>query len=271
MPQYQNSYYQHPPAPRAGQAYHGAPATAAHNSREPAMPLYMQPGRLSLSTSTSPTAPKGSGFMQIPGRPLTAEEKEIKRKVSHSAIEKRRRERTNSVLSELQNIVPGLSKPGKIQKLEILEAAAKYIRQLTAGAGVRKQTSSKHHHGLNKHTQQMQYHDQGFQEGSQDCHHDYQPRVNQQHQPKTFDKFSPFHSHSRIPERAVSDEPLDQQHIAIATPTSVYYNTSADESTDEATSNAQSRPLAASASSTPSASSTLPADPSSMKVNFLLC
>ncbi|KAJ2725012.1 hypothetical protein GGI07_001581 [Coemansia sp. Benny D115] len=68
------------------------------------------------------------------GRPLTAEEKEIKRKVSHSAIEKRRRERTNNVLRELQEIVPGLSKPGKIQKLEILEATADYIRQLTASS-----------------------------------------------------------------------------------------------------------------------------------------
>ncbi|KAJ2197529.1 hypothetical protein IW144_002375 [Coemansia sp. RSA 522] len=61
---------------------------------------------------------------------LSAEEKELRRKVSHSAIEKRRRERTNAVLCSLQDMVPGLPKSGKIQKLEILEAAAEYIRRL---------------------------------------------------------------------------------------------------------------------------------------------
>ncbi|KAJ2716383.1 hypothetical protein H4R19_000680 [Coemansia spiralis] len=63
-------------------------------------------------------------------RLLTAEEKEMRRKVSHSAIEKRRRERTNAVLRDLQDIIPGLPRSGKIQKLEILEAATEYIRQL---------------------------------------------------------------------------------------------------------------------------------------------
>ncbi|KAJ1935425.1 hypothetical protein EC988_008490, partial [Linderina pennispora] len=76
------------------------------------------------SSSSSPVTAPGARPSFSQGRPLTAEEKEIKRKVSHSAIEKRRRERTNAVLRELQNIVPGLCKPGKIQKLEILEAAA---------------------------------------------------------------------------------------------------------------------------------------------------
>ncbi|KAJ1733052.1 hypothetical protein LPJ61_001745 [Coemansia biformis] len=60
----------------------------------------------------------------------TAEEKERRRKVSHSAIEKRRRERTNSVLNKLQRMVPGLSKSSKIQKLEILQASAVYICEL---------------------------------------------------------------------------------------------------------------------------------------------
>ncbi|KAJ1665097.1 hypothetical protein EV178_003536 [Coemansia sp. RSA 1646] len=60
----------------------------------------------------------------------TAEEKEMRRKISHSAIEKRRRERTNNVLRDLQNMVPWLSKSNKVQKLEILEAAAQYIKEL---------------------------------------------------------------------------------------------------------------------------------------------
>ncbi|KAJ2667002.1 hypothetical protein IW148_000421 [Coemansia sp. RSA 1199] len=61
---------------------------------------------------------------------FSAEEKEMRRKISHSAIEKRRRERTNNVLHDLQHMVPWLSKSSKVQKLEILEAAAHYISQL---------------------------------------------------------------------------------------------------------------------------------------------
>ncbi|KAJ2863057.1 hypothetical protein GGH94_003846 [Coemansia aciculifera] len=64
----------------------------------------------------------------------TAEEKEMRRKISHSAIEKRRRERTNNVLKDLQVMVPWLSKSNKVQKLEILEAAAQYIKDLRSGA-----------------------------------------------------------------------------------------------------------------------------------------
>ncbi|KAJ1651620.1 hypothetical protein GGF38_005541 [Coemansia sp. RSA 25] len=65
----------------------------------------------------------------------SAEEKEMRRKISHSAIEKRRRERTNNVLKDLQVMVPWLSKSNKVQKLEILEAAAQYIKDLRASSG----------------------------------------------------------------------------------------------------------------------------------------
>ncbi|KAJ1931799.1 hypothetical protein FBU59_006592 [Linderina macrospora] len=65
----------------------------------------------------------------------TAEEKEMRRKISHSAIEKRRRERTNTVLKDLQDMVPWLSKSNKVQKLEILEAAAQYIKELRSNQG----------------------------------------------------------------------------------------------------------------------------------------
>ncbi|KAJ2466421.1 hypothetical protein GGI02_004375 [Coemansia sp. RSA 2322] len=65
----------------------------------------------------------------------TAEEKEMRRKISHSAIEKRRRERTNNVLRDLQDMVPWLSKSSKVQKLEILEAAAQHIKELRAASG----------------------------------------------------------------------------------------------------------------------------------------
>ncbi|KAJ2820946.1 hypothetical protein GGI24_004342, partial [Coemansia furcata] len=60
----------------------------------------------------------------------------MRRKISHSAIEKRRRERTNNVLKDLQVMVPWLSKSSKVQKLEILEAAAQYIKDLRTGTVV---------------------------------------------------------------------------------------------------------------------------------------
>ncbi|KAJ2107465.1 hypothetical protein IW146_007298, partial [Coemansia sp. RSA 922] len=41
--------------------------------------------------------------------------------------------RTNNVLKDLQVMVPWLSKSNKVQKLEILEAAAQYIKDLRSG------------------------------------------------------------------------------------------------------------------------------------------
>ncbi|PVZ97905.1 hypothetical protein BB558_006121 [Smittium angustum] len=63
---------------------------------------------------------------------MSSIDKKAKRKVSHSAIEKRRREKTNAVLRKLQGLVPWLNSESKFQKLEILENAAKYIEQLTS-------------------------------------------------------------------------------------------------------------------------------------------
>ncbi|KAJ2454995.1 hypothetical protein EV183_001099 [Coemansia sp. RSA 2336] len=99
----QPAHFPMPPQPRVPQPYHMPPG---YPSRTSSLPAYYS------------------------RRVLSAEEKELRRKVSHSAIEKRRRERTNAVLRNLQDMVPGLPKSGKIQKLEILEAAAEYIRRL---------------------------------------------------------------------------------------------------------------------------------------------
>ncbi|OLY82684.1 hypothetical protein AYI68_g3186 [Smittium mucronatum] len=57
-------------------------------------------------------------------------DKKARRRISHSAIEKRRRLKTNSVLNELQCLVPWLNNESKFQKLEVLENACKYIKQL---------------------------------------------------------------------------------------------------------------------------------------------
>ncbi|KAJ2082829.1 hypothetical protein H4R24_001287 [Coemansia sp. RSA 988] len=64
-----------------------------------------------------------------------AEERERKRRVSHSAMERRRRERTNNIINELRGLIPWLHDETRMQKLEVLEACARYIRQLQHSTG----------------------------------------------------------------------------------------------------------------------------------------
>ncbi|OMJ22945.1 hypothetical protein AYI70_g2564 [Smittium culicis] len=90
-----------------------------------------------LSHSAEPTITKPStSDTETPKSNLPSQasalDKKAKRKISHSAIEKRRREKTNSVLKELQVLVPWLNNDSKFQKLEILENATMYIKQLIA-------------------------------------------------------------------------------------------------------------------------------------------
>ncbi|KAJ1946075.1 Sterol regulatory element-binding protein 2, partial [Linderina macrospora] len=185
---------------------------------------------------------QGYYYQRHPSRPLTAEEKEIKRKVSHSAIEKRRRERTNAVLRELQNIVPGLCKPGKIQKLEILEAAAEYIRQLSAMPGLPQQRMGG---GLPSHLS---------------------PQSSSHHYPQYVPHMQQFRQYTGPPVTA-HDEPKDMrsesadqhQHQSVATPMSVSSGTIHEDLPDDSLQSALSDPGSS------------PSDPSSMKVNFLLC
>ncbi|KAJ1665101.1 hypothetical protein IW140_003746 [Coemansia sp. RSA 1813] len=179
------------------------------------------------------------------GRPLTAEEKELKRKVSHSAIEKRRRERTNTVLRELQSIIPGLSKSGKIQKLEILEAAAEYIRDLTTEPkpNDKVETGSSHAGHLGSKKQRRK---------RMNCSQEYGSALDSLHAPRVLTESTPLET--------VMEQ---QQHPAVATPMSVSSNASSDDSSDDALANNLPKPAPDLHSSSP--------DPSSMKVNFLLC
>ncbi|KAJ2799828.1 hypothetical protein H4R20_004281 [Coemansia guatemalensis] len=78
-----------------------------------------------------------------------AEERERKRRVSHSAMERRRRERTNNIINELRGLIPWLHDETRMQKLEVLEACARYIKQLQhpgggPGAGHRPEIPQNH-------------------------------------------------------------------------------------------------------------------------------
>ncbi|KAI8894391.1 hypothetical protein BC833DRAFT_652126 [Globomyces pollinis-pini] len=63
---------------------------------------------------------------------ITSEQRKINRKISHSVIEKRRREKTNDCLNKLKLLVPACSlQPNQnIQKLTIMELTVTYIYEL---------------------------------------------------------------------------------------------------------------------------------------------
>ncbi|KAK9729758.1 hypothetical protein K7432_000006 [Basidiobolus ranarum] len=58
------------------------------------------------------------------------QEKEMLRKVSHSAIERRRRERINDKIFQLKTLVPSCANQVNLHKLSILESAIDYIQEL---------------------------------------------------------------------------------------------------------------------------------------------
>ncbi|KAK9763189.1 Sterol regulatory element-binding protein 2 [Basidiobolus ranarum] len=58
------------------------------------------------------------------------QEKETLRKVSHSAIERRRRERINDKIFQLKTLVPSCANQVNLHKLSILESAIEYIHEL---------------------------------------------------------------------------------------------------------------------------------------------
>ncbi|KAJ2716385.1 hypothetical protein H4R19_000682 [Coemansia spiralis] len=74
------------------------------------------------------------GDLQYPAGCGNAEEREQKRRVAHSAMERRRRERTNQVIDTLKGMVPWLRDEARMQKLEVLEQCVCYIKELQQSA-----------------------------------------------------------------------------------------------------------------------------------------
>ncbi|KAJ2095469.1 hypothetical protein GGI16_005195 [Coemansia sp. S142-1] len=261
----QYHYYQQQPPPQNGLSGYHHHHQATHSQPPPPFTQLYSMTRLghvgSIANKLGHGVGSGSSGLSGSGRPLTAEEKEMKRKVSHSAIEKRRRERTNAVLRELQTIVPGLSKPGKIQKLEILEAAADYIRQLTTTAAPESMTISA------ARTKQRR--------GSRNYH-----RMFYQQEVQNLNDYNAASRRDQPPDNAterpalLSPKTIDEQHMAVATPVSVSSTASNnddadvdddDDSADEDGAALAERVDACRGSELP------PSDPASMKVTFLLC
>lgn len=84
---------------------------------------------------------------QLPTPPASDEgsdstAKKLKRKMSHSAIERRRRDRINACFDHLKNIIPSCaSHPDGWQKLTVLEKTIEYIHELRAKLGVPETTA----------------------------------------------------------------------------------------------------------------------------------
>ncbi|KAJ3155778.1 hypothetical protein HDU86_004248 [Geranomyces michiganensis] len=70
------------------------------------------------------------------------------RKVSHSAIERRRRERINDKIAQLKSLVPACANQDSLHKLRILEEAIDYIRDLKRDVA---DARGHHHHRAEHH------------------------------------------------------------------------------------------------------------------------
>lgn len=90
-----------------------AAATAANAPPASPIPFGMRHDSVSSTTSNS-----------------TADQREQARKVSHSAIERRRRERINDKILQLKDLIPSCSDRENLHKMTILQSAIDYITYL---------------------------------------------------------------------------------------------------------------------------------------------
>ncbi|KAJ1732516.1 hypothetical protein LPJ61_002009 [Coemansia biformis] len=123
-------HYAHSDYYRYGRVHSYPSPMHAHHARSPAYDDCMSaPAHLLVS----PTAEQGDARFPAPTA-SNAEERENKRRVAHSAMERRRRERTNSVIDKLKAMIPWLRDEARMQKLEVLEQCVCYIRELQQSA-----------------------------------------------------------------------------------------------------------------------------------------
>ncbi|KAI9257890.1 Myc-type, basic helix-loop-helix domain-containing protein [Sporodiniella umbellata] len=97
--------------------------TLASNSQQPprllpkTSPSPFYPFQLSPQLAPHPTRRSGS----------TADEREQARKISHSAIERRRRERINDKITQLKDLIPSCAEGSNLHKMTVLQGAIDYI------------------------------------------------------------------------------------------------------------------------------------------------
>jgi hypothetical protein len=107
-----------------------SPQPAGSPSLAPSFNYYPYPMQVSPQlhpTATSSTSRHNSTSSQSG---TTADQREQARKVSHSAIERRRRERINDKIFQLKELIPSCSDRDNLHKMTILQSAIDYITYL---------------------------------------------------------------------------------------------------------------------------------------------
>ncbi|KAF9347108.1 hypothetical protein BGX26_001391 [Mortierella sp. AD094] len=92
----------------------------------PAMALARQSSTQSKTSSSTGAKRRASSG----ARAVDQETREMMRKVSHSAIERRRRERINDKILQLKHLVPACVDEDHLHKLSILQSTIEYIQYL---------------------------------------------------------------------------------------------------------------------------------------------
>ncbi|KAF9111784.1 hypothetical protein BGX27_004439 [Mortierella sp. AM989] len=92
----------------------------------PTMALARQSGTQSKTSSATGTKRRSSSGAKA----VDQETREMMRKVSHSAIERRRRERINDKILQLKHLVPACVDEDHLHKLSILQSTIEYIQYL---------------------------------------------------------------------------------------------------------------------------------------------
>lgn len=100
-------------------------------THETITPLSSPAGALAPQPPSSPFYPYLHMSPQTTPTPTTAaDQREKARKVSHSAIERRRRERINDKILQLKQLIPTCAEQDNLHKMSILQSAIDYIAYL---------------------------------------------------------------------------------------------------------------------------------------------
>ncbi|KAF9347703.1 hypothetical protein BGX26_000840 [Mortierella sp. AD094] len=86
----------------------------------------------SSSSTSAPTSPPAKRRASSSAKLVDQETRDLMRKVSHSAIERRRRERINDKILQLKHLVPACVDEDHLHKLSILQSTIEYIQHLKA-------------------------------------------------------------------------------------------------------------------------------------------
>lgn len=113
---------------------HPTTTTTTNNNNGSPSQVHLQPHPGSISPM--PFQPIGStpvrhnSTSSITTNTTTADQREQARKVSHSAIERRRRERINDKIIQLKELIPTCANQENLHKMTILQSAIEYITYL---------------------------------------------------------------------------------------------------------------------------------------------